>query len=59
MNHIEFQPKRLHECAECGDIILDGLVYRLNADEVVCLTCWVEASIAAWLAGFYNQQADR
>ena len=54
--NVEFNPNKLHECAEsgCGEIVIDGFCYRLNAHEVVCLTCFVEASVCAWQAEFYD-----
>jgi hypothetical protein len=56
-NHgLEHNPGRMHECCnpDCQDIITDGLVYRLNRDEVICLPCWVEAAVIAWASGIYS-----
>ena len=59
MNGIEFNPNKLHECAEpdCREIVVDGFCYRLNALEVVCLTCYTEASVCMWQAGHYDHRA--
>jgi hypothetical protein len=59
MNRIEFNPSRFHECTECGELVTDGWVYRLNAHEVVCLPCFVEAAVCLWTLGGYDQRAER
>ena len=50
MNGFEFNPNRLHECAGCSEIIVDGFCYRLNAHEVLCLECYTAMSICRWQA---------
>jgi hypothetical protein len=56
VNGFEFNPSRLHECASCGDVILDGFVFRLTPFEVICLRDYVECVTCLWSAGFYDQR---
>ena len=56
---VEFNPSKLHECAEpgCREIVVDGFCYRLNAHEVLCLTCYTAMSIVRWQAHVYDNPA--
>ena len=56
MGRLEFNPSKLHECAECGATVLDGFVYRLNDHEVVCLRDYAEAFVCLWNARVYDQR---
>jgi hypothetical protein len=56
MGRLEFNPSRLYVCVECGDWILEGCVYRLNENEVVCLRDYIEAFVCLSTARVYDQR---